>query len=259
MSKSKKKDPYRFKEATQTNSEAEKRILLDEYFTKSIGSNYEKICNFPKFLPRAHLTRFLARIECFKKALEVQGIVVDCGVLFGGSLMTWARASSIFEPLNSQRKIIGFDTFEGFPDFSAEDATGAAAESKEGGFHFGGDDVYSDLLQCIKVFDSDRPIPHIPKVEIIKGDCTKTIPAYLEKNPHTIVSLLHLDVDIYEPTRAALKHFVPRMPKGAIIVFDQLNSPLWPGESIALLDELGVRDLRIQRFTWDTYLSYAVL
>ncbi len=67
------------------------------------------------------------------------------------------------------------------------------------------------------------------------------------------------DVDIYEPTRAALKHFVPRMPKGAIIVFDQLNSSLWPGESIALHDELGVGNFRIERFSWDSYLSYIVL
>ncbi len=259
MSKSSKNDPYRFKDATQTSDEGDKRVLLDKYFTNSVGSNYEKISNFPKYIPRAFMTRFLARIECFKLVLETQGVIMDCGVLFGGSLMTWARASSIFEPLNSQRKIIGFDTFEGFPGFSSKDTTGKAAESKEGGFNFGNDDLYSDLLECIKVFDSDRQISHIPKVEVVKGDCTKTIPRYLEENPHTIVSLLHLDVDIYEPTKVALKHIVPRMPKGAVIVFDELNSPLWPGESIALLDELGVRDLQIKRFAWDSYLSYAVI
>jgi hypothetical protein len=109
------------------------------------------------------------------------------------------------------------------------------------------------------VFDQDRQIGHIPKVEVVKGDVCETIPAYLKENPHTIVSLLHLDVDIYEPTKAALKHFLPRMPKGAAIVFDELNSKLWPGESIALLDEVGIRNLHIQRFAWDTYLSYAIL
>jgi hypothetical protein len=254
-----KKDPYRFKEATQTSSEIEKRGLLEDYCRDSPGTYTEKFYNFPKYVPRAVLTRFLGRVECFKKVVNTQGIVVDCGVLFGGSLMTWAKASAIYEPLNSQRKIVGFDTFDGFPTFSDKDETGKAAESKAGGFAFGETDMVADLQECIRHFDNDRQIGHIPKVELVKGDCTKTIPEYLEKNPHTIVSLLHLDVDIYEPTRAALKHFVPRMPKGAVIVFDQLNSPLWPGESIALLDELGVRNFRIERFSWDTYLSYIVL
>jgi hypothetical protein len=252
-------DPYRFKEATQTGADAQLRVDLQAYFQRSPGSSIEKLYNFAKYVRRATLTRFLSRVEIFKQVLEVQGSVIDCGVLFGQSLMTWAKVSAIYEPLNSQRKIVGFDTFQGFPALSDKDKTGKAAESKAGGFDFGETDIYRDLEECIKVYDQDRQIGHIPKVEIVKGDICKTIPEYLRANPHTIVSLLHLDVDIYEPTKAALHHFVPRMPKGAVIVFDELNSNLWPGESIALLDEIGVKNLRIKRFPWDSYISYAVL
>ncbi|MGB0680012.1 MAG: class I SAM-dependent methyltransferase, partial [Polyangiales bacterium] len=78
---------------------------MQAYFDEAPGTSYEKLYNFTKFVPRATLTRFLARIEIFRKVLEVQGDIVECGVLFGGSLMTWAHASSIFEPLNSQRRI----------------------------------------------------------------------------------------------------------------------------------------------------------
>jgi len=252
-------DPYRFKEATQTTDEAVRRATLEAYIRESPGTNVEKVYNFSKYVPRAILTRFLSRVEVFRKVLDVQGCVIECGVLFGGSLMTWARASSIFEPLNSQRKIVGFDTFQGFPSLSEKDRTGTAAESREGGFAFGETDAYSDLIRCVGLFDLDRQLGHIAKVEIVRGDVKETIPAYVSENPHTLVSLLHLDIDVYEPTRIALHHFVPRMPRGAAIVFDELNSKQWPGETIALLDEVGVRDLRIQRFPWDSYISYAIL
>ena len=56
-------------------------------------------------------------------------------------------------------------------------------------------------------------MPHIPKIELVKGDVRKTIPKYIKDNPHLIVSLLYLDLDLYEPTRAALRNFIPRMPK----------------------------------------------
>lgn len=253
------KDPYRFKEATQTTKDADNRVNLEEYYQSSPGSNVEKLYNFTKYVPRKRLTRYLSRTELFRKVLEVQGIVVECGVLFGGSLMTWAQASAIFEPLNSQRKVVGFDTFDGFVELSDKDKTGTAAESHDQGFKFGETDIHGDLLQSVKLFDQDRQLGHIEKVELVKGDVLETIPKYLEENPHTLVSLLHLDIDLYEPTRCALKHFVPRMPKGSIIVFDELNSKLWPGETIALLDELGVRNIEIKRFSWDTYISYAVL
>jgi hypothetical protein len=73
------------------------------------------------------------------------------------------------------------------------------------------------------------------------------------------VSLLFIDCDLYEPTKIALEHFVPRMPRGAVLVFDELDNPIWPGESTALLDTIGIRALKLQRFDWDPYIGYAIL
>jgi hypothetical protein len=47
--------------------------------------------------------------------------------------------------------------------------------------------------------------------------------------------LLYLDFDVYEPTKAAIEALRPHMPKGAAIVFDELYSRQWPGETLALL------------------------
>ena len=120
-------------------------------------------------------------------------------------------------------------------------------------------DTYAELQQCIELYDENRQVSHIPKVELVKGDAKKTIPSYIEKNPHLVVSLLYLDFDVYDPTLIALKNFVPRMPKGAIIAFDELCHPEWPGETVAVMEEIGINNLRIQRVPFDTTRSYAVL
>jgi hypothetical protein len=74
-----------------------------------------------------------------------------------------------------------------------------------------------------------------------------------------VVSLLYLDVDLYEPTKVALETFVPRMPRGAVIVFDELNAQMFSGETLAVNDVIGLQNLRIERFPFDSYVSYCVL
>jgi hypothetical protein len=66
-------------------------------------------------------------------------------------------------------------------------------------------------------------------------------------------------MDLYEPTKAALEHFLPRMPKGAVLAFDELDNPIWPGETTALLEKLNVNRLKIQRLEWDPYIGYVVI
>ena len=78
-------------------------------------------------------------------------------------------------------------------------------------------------------------------------------------HPHLVVSLLFLDFDLYEPTAVALKHFLPRMPRGAILAFDELDNPQWPGETLAVVESLGIRGLKLQRLEWDPYVAFAVL
>jgi|SRR5579864_2846927 len=227
---------------------------LEKYFTNSKGNVVEKLKNFTKYVPRQDLTRFLVRYELFKKILNLSGSIIECGVLHGAGLMAFAHFSSIFEHLNHQRKIIGFDTFEGFPQDATEFDNKKYA--KKGVFSV---DSYADLQESIKLYDFNRFLNHEPKVELVKGDISNTVPQYLKDNPQTVVSLLYIDVDLYEPTKVILEQFVPRMPKGAILAFDDLNDKTWPGETSALLKTLGVRNVKLERFSFDTRVSYAVL
>jgi hypothetical protein len=118
---------------------------------------------------------------------------------------------------------------------------------------------FEDVQRAVALYDLNRPLSHIPKVELVKGDSCETATWYVRDNPHLVVSLLYLDVDLYEPTKAALEAFVPRIPKGGIVVFDQLNARIFPGETQAVDEALGLRRLRIERFPFDSYVSFAQL
>lgn len=240
----------------QTENDARYKNVVGKYFDESIGNTFDKLRNFTKYTPRQKLTSFLSKSEIFKKILDIQGSIIECGVHLGGGLMSWAHLSSIYEPLNHQRKVIGFDTFSGFPGISEEDKKGNSENLHVGGLHA---DSYDDLTKCISVYDMNRLLNHIPKVSLIRGDACETIPKFLVDNSETVISLLYLDFDIYQPTKVALETFVSRIPKGGIIVFDQLNAKTFPGETLALSEILGINNIKIQRFSFDTQVSYAIL
>ena len=167
--------------------------------------------------------------------------------------MGWAKLSAILEPENLTRRIYGFDTFAGFPSIGERDLSQFTEVST-------GDlcsDSHDELLELIREYDRDRFLGHIPKVELIRGDIAHTVPEFVAAHPHLVVSLLYLDADMYEPTKVALEHFLPRMPRGALLVFDELDNPIWPGETMAAMDAVGLRNLRLRRLDWDPYIAFA--
>jgi hypothetical protein len=229
---------------------------LNDYWDNSIGTNLDKLKAFTKYVPFSEFPRLFARYEIFKKILNVHGNIIECGVHQGGGLMTWAILSSIFEPINHIRKITGFDTFDGFPELTNEDSVKENDNAKVGGLAV---NSFEDLQAAIQLYDSFRPLGHINKVELIKGDASLTIEKYLLDNPHLVISLLYLDFDIYKPTKKAIELLLPRMPKGSIIAFDELNNKDWPGETLAVLETIGINNLKIERFSFQPQISFAVL
>jgi hypothetical protein len=124
---------------------------------------------------------------------------------------------------------------------------------------FAAGDAYEDLLDAVKLFDISRFLNHFPKVDIVKGDFEITAARYLEDHPHLIVSCLYLDFDIYRPTKKALELFLPRMPKGSVLVFDELNEEAFPGETLAVIEMMDIKSLRVQRFDFEPRISFAVI
>jgi hypothetical protein len=238
-------------------SEAEKEVgaKIERVFTKNPDSIETKLDNFPKYIRRQKLTRLLALYEIFKKVISVKGSIVECGVYQGFSLMAWANMSAVLEPANLTRRIYGFDSFEGFTQVSEHDLNRTMKPAK-GQLS---SNSFEELSELINIFDSNRFLGHVNKVQLIKGDVEKTIPEFVSNNKHLVVSLLFLDMDLYNPTKVAIEHFFPRMPKGAVIAFDELDNPIWPGETMSLLESIGINRLRIEKLEFDPYIGYAII
>lgn len=216
----------------------------------------KKMEHFPKYIRRQNMTRFLALYELFKKVLHIKGSIVECGVFQGFGIMTWLKLSAILEPVNLTRRVYGFDSFNGFPNVSKEDAGSATKQVCKGGLFA---DSKEEIEHLSQINDNTRFLGHIQKLKLIKGDATKTIPTFIKEQSQLLVSLLFMDFDLYEPTKVALEHFVPRMPKGAVLAFDELDNPLWPGETLALLEYFTGRMPKIERFDFDPYIGYIIL
>ena len=128
---------------------------------------------------------------------------------------------------------------------------------KEHGFAAAG--AHEDILRAVELFDMTRFLNHFPKIDVVSGDFSDTGPAYLADHPHLVISCLYLDFDIYQPTRLALELFLPRIPKGGVIVFDELNEEGFPGETTAVLETVPLSELRVRRFDFEPRISYAVV
>jgi len=212
--------------------------------------------NFCKYVRRQELTRFLFRYDIFTKILEIKGSIIECGVFSGNGLMAWSQLSTILEPIDFSRRIYGFDTFEGFPSIHQKDSRTDKANSKAGDIK---DDCYEELTNCIELFNLNRLLSQFTKVTLIKGNFLETGETFLKENPHVLIALLYLDFDLYEPTKKALELFLPRMSRGSIIGFDEINNPDWPGETIALLESFDLKDIQIRKYNYEPNMSYIII
>ncbi len=217
----------------------------------------QRLANFPSFIRRQDLSRFLAKYELFQLAMPVNGSVVECGVFAGGGLMSWYHFSSILEPFNHSRRLIGFDTFSGFPNLDEIDKKGSSQHLQRGAFLIN-DSIQHEIEATAAIHDRNRPIGHIPKVQLVAGDAAKTIPAFVAENKHLLISLLYLDFDLYAPTKAALENLLPRVVAGGVVAFDELNCADFPGETVALMETIGLEHVQLRRFPLDPYISYFI-
>ena len=184
------------------------------------------------------------------------GVVMEFGTRWGPNLGQFAALRGIYEPFNRHRKIIGFDTFAGFPKIDSKDGS---SDMMEVG-HLTVPENYKNYLEKTLEFqEKDNPLSHIKKFELCEGDATKTLPKYLKDNPETIIALAYFDFDVYEPTKICLEAIKPRLVKGSVLGFDELNDPDSPGETLALMEVFGLNNIQLKRFPYTSRTSYFVV
>ena len=153
--------------------------------------------------------------------------------------MLYANLLDNITPYVVEKKIIGFDTFNGFDDSFINEEKDAATNNNINDTMFKNNN-YDLLKKSIDIYDIRRPLGHISKIELVKGDACKTIPKYVEEHPELVISLLYIDFDLYEPTKTALEYLYGRVVKGGIVVLDEFSYNKYPGETLAVIEVIGL-------------------
>lgn len=192
----------------------------------------------------------------YEKIVELPGVVMELGTRWGQNLSLFSVLRGIHEPFNRHRKLIGFDTFAGFPYTTEHDGTCPIMSS--GGYSTS--KGYEHFLSAVmELHEMENPLPHIKKYELIKGDAVETVPQYLKDNPETIIALAYFDFDLYEPTKKCLEAIRPRLVKGSVLAFDELNEHSTPGETLAVMDVFGLNNLALRRSRFTSRTAYCVI
>lgn len=206
-------------------------ILLPDF-----SDPFEHEKNFYLSCDVTRISKILAHYELYKRTQHLPGVIVECGVFKGLSFTVFATFRELFENMSS-RKIIGFDTFAGFPETSFD----ADMMFRENFISVAGSQSISKE-QLINVL-TRKKIYH--DIELIAGDISETVPRYVKEHPDLQISLLNLDTDIYEPAVTILEYLYPKIVDEGILLLDDYH--VTSGETKAVDDYFAGRDIFIQK------------
>lgn len=222
----------------------EARKTLIDLFRRTPLPTEELLVNPGLYIRSSVLAKLLYVNELYERIVGIPGVIVEFGVWWGQNLALFESLRAIYEPYNHTRKVIGFDTFAGYA--STSNADGSSVYVREGAYDVSaGYEHY--LAALLDYHERENTLAHIKKYELVKGDATVTAPEYFERHPHTIVALAYLDMQLYEPTRAALEAVRPHLVRGSVVAIDELGSSDFPGETAAVREVLGLDRYRLEK------------
>ena len=192
------------------------------------------------------ISKIIIQYELFLKTQKIKGDIVECGVFKGTSLIRFGIFRDILK--NKSKKLIGFDTFGKFPSagFSKD-----VKQRKKFLEQSGGESI--SKKQLLKILNEKKISKNI---ELVEGDIIKTLPKYVKKHPNMKISLLNLDVDLFEPTKIILENLFPKIVKGGIIILDDYN--IFPGETKAVKEYFKDKKVIIKKFEYRKSPSYII-
>lgn len=202
------------------------------------------------FYATADATRFskiLTHLEFFKRTSDVRGEIVELGIFKGNSFFRWVKFRELLEQTGS-RKIVGFDVFGDFPEagFEADKGRRDAFVAETNGGKGISIEEMQELLEKQNLHKN---------VELVKGDVLETLNAYLEKNPHLKISLLHIDVDLYEPVKLILEKLYERVTTGGIVILDDYGT--FAGTNKAVDDFFG-GNAPVKKLPYSNNIGYLI-
>ena len=212
-----------------------------------IEKNFEYENGYMATAEPKRFSKFITHLEFFKHTSELRGEIVELGVFKGNSLFRWIKFRDLLENTYS-RKIIAFDVFGDFPQTEFDDDKKTRElfiEETNGGKGIS----FEELESLLKVQNLNK------NLDIVKGDILETLPKYVSDNPQLKISLLHIDVDLYEASKIGLETLFPHVVKGGIIVLDDYGA--FAGANKAVDDFFGENAI-IKKLPYSNAIAYVV-
>ena len=215
-----------------------RKLTRDNYWDYELGYWW--------FSDVSRFGKVICHTELYKRIIGLPGTVAEFGVYKANSLIRWLSLRQIFET-SSARRIIGFDAFGTFPTKDLSSVNSDLNFIKE--FEKGGDGLSLEETHSILKAKS------FTNYELINGDVRNTLLDFLKKNTSEKFSLIHLDMDVYEPTAFVLDKLFDRLVTGGLIVIDDYNTV--EGATTAV-DEFIVQhpNLKIEKLPYNNIPSF---
>ncbi|HEY5106300.1 MAG TPA: TylF/MycF/NovP-related O-methyltransferase [Caulobacteraceae bacterium] len=220
---------------------------LQSIFGEFPHSQTHILAHWPVYTKRILLTRFLAHYELFKQTLDIPGSIVELGVSRGVSFFTWHKLLEIFAPMDTSKRVFGFDSFEGLTDFGQKDGVAntldTANDKQEKGWS--AENVEGEIFALADLTNADNVLAR-QRSRLIKGRVQDTLDPFLAETPGLRISLLHFDLDLYDPTLYTLERLWDLVVPGGIVIFDEYALPPWGGEAAAWDEFARSRGLKVE-------------
>jgi hypothetical protein len=250
-------NPY----SRQNDAENDLQEFLEANLQQKWAGEYDRLRNLPLFFRQKDLAHVLFMSDIYRRILEVPGYIAEFGVMWGRNLNLFHCLRETLEPYNHTRRLLGFDTFTGFlPDAAKE----AGAVTSRPGLHDTG--AYSVaaghrglLSELLVRQEAVSHLSHLRRFDLIQGDVEETLPAFLTEKQHAFFALCYLDLDLYKPTKAVLSAISTRLVRGSILVFDEMLNPDYPGETQAVSELMGLRQISLRRDPISGWKTYCVV
>jgi hypothetical protein len=241
----KQKTGFSIAETNSSQSQIDARIKLIKMFRDCELPDDELMTQLGLFIRSSYLVKFLVLNDLYNRIQNLPGDIIEFGTRFGHNLIVFENLRSIYEPFNKTRKIIGFDTFQGYKGVTSLDSK-SDIFSEQG---YSTPDNYKDYLeQLLIIHEQCNVLGHINGGHrLIDGDVCETAPEYFKQYPETIVSLAYFDMGLYKPTKVALESIKLHLIPGSLILLDEFTWAESPGEAIAFKEVFGNSGYRIEK------------
>lgn len=215
-------------------------IFLPERLMRFAGFEIRRLRPEERYilLNRGLVSRLMYFKRMFDLTAAVPGDLVECGV---GKVKSFQMLALLLHESDLQRRLWGFDSFEGYPETSPEDVS--PRNLRKGDW------------KVITAKEAERILERTGLPEAFLRERVRIVPGFFEntlhRQPIEEIALLHLDVNLYRSYLVCLREFFPKVVKGGVVLFDEYmnadEAEKCPGAKKAIDEYFSGTPHRIQR------------